>query len=212
MPTRSRLESLVATLHKSKRQGSASLPAAKRRGLVREFGTDAIRALLQVEHLLDHHRRDGVAPAAGTHRIDPDTAMMQHTLRAARRAAGGAVKAVDMVCQRLAPNAFCSIRPPGHHAESAASMGFCFYNNVAVAATHDASTPAVLADAWGDALRGVVWAVVLREQKYRNRSLEQANQVAQYVRLLQASPQGAQPFERSIQPPFHLYYGGKIVP
>ncbi|MFN8509478.1 MAG: substrate-binding domain-containing protein [Deinococcaceae bacterium] len=61
-------------------------------------------------------------------------------------------------------------------------------------------------------LRGVVWAVVLREQKYRNRSLEQANQVAQYVRLLQASPQGAQPFERSIQPPFHLYYGGKIVP
>lgn len=76
------------------------------------------------------------APAAGTHRIDPDTAMMQHTLRAARRAAGGAVKAVDMVCQRLAPNAFCSIRPPGHHAESAASMGFCFYNNVAVAATH----------------------------------------------------------------------------
>lgn len=50
MPTRSRLESLVATLHKSKRQGSASLPAAKRRGLVREFGTDAIRALLQVEH------------------------------------------------------------------------------------------------------------------------------------------------------------------
>jgi hypothetical protein len=50
MPTRSRLESLVATLHKSKRQGAKSLPAAKRRGLVREFGTDAIRALLEVEH------------------------------------------------------------------------------------------------------------------------------------------------------------------
>jgi hypothetical protein len=50
MPTRSRLESLVATLHKSKRQGVKSLPAAKRRSLVREFGTDAIRALLQVEH------------------------------------------------------------------------------------------------------------------------------------------------------------------
>jgi acetoin utilization deacetylase AcuC-like enzyme len=62
--------------------------------------------------------------------------MMAHTLRAARRAAGGAVKAVDMVCEGLAPNAFCSIRPPGHHAESAKSMGFCFYNNVAIAAAH----------------------------------------------------------------------------
>lgn len=96
--------------------------------------TDQQLARVHPPHYLES--LEASTPASGTYRVDPDTAMMAHTLRAARRAAGGAVKAVDMVCEGLAPNAFCSIRPPGHHAESAKSMGFCFYNNVAIAASH----------------------------------------------------------------------------
>ncbi|GHD77986.1 histone deacetylase family protein [Vogesella fluminis] len=79
---------------------------------------------------------EACSPSTGTFRVDPDTAMCPGTLQAARRAAGAVVKAVDMVCNREAPNAFCSIRPPGHHAESARSMGFCFFNNIAVGIAH----------------------------------------------------------------------------
>ncbi|GAB2950593.1 histone deacetylase family protein [Aquaspirillum soli] len=75
-------------------------------------------------------------PLTGTFRVDPDTALMPNTLKAARRAAGGVVKAVDMVCQGQAPNAFCAIRPPGHHAESSKAMGFCYFNNIAVGIRH----------------------------------------------------------------------------
>lgn len=75
-------------------------------------------------------------PETGTFRVDPDTALMKHTLTSARRAAGGVIKAVDMVCRGEAPNAFCAIRPPGHHAESEKAMGFCYYNNVAVGIRH----------------------------------------------------------------------------
>jgi len=66
--------------------------------------------------------------------LDPDTRMNPATLRAARRAAGAAVAATDAVIAGQARNAFCSIRPPGHHATRNAAMGFCFFNNVAVAA------------------------------------------------------------------------------
>lgn len=75
-------------------------------------------------------------PSIGTFRVDPDTAMSPGTLKAARRAAGAVVKAVELVSEDKAPNAFCAIRPPGHHAESAKSMGFCFFNNVAVGVAH----------------------------------------------------------------------------
>lgn len=75
-------------------------------------------------------------PLTGTFRVDSDTAMSPATLRAARRSAGAVIKAVDMVCEGKAPNAFCSIRPPGHHAESARAMGFCFFNNIAVGIRH----------------------------------------------------------------------------
>jgi len=68
--------------------------------------------------------------------LDPDTAMNPHTLNAALRAAGAAVLATDMVIGSEAENAFCSIRPPGHHAERARAMGFCIFNNVAIAALH----------------------------------------------------------------------------
>jgi acetoin utilization deacetylase AcuC-like enzyme len=76
------------------------------------------------------------SPAAGYVQVDPDTAMNPHTLAAARRAAGAAVLATDEVIAGRVEAAFCSVRPPGHHAERARAMGFCFFNNVAVAAAH----------------------------------------------------------------------------
>ncbi len=68
--------------------------------------------------------------------IDPDTVAGVHTWRAAMRAAGAAVAATDRVIDGLAANAFCAVRPPGHHATRDRSMGFCFFNNVAIAARH----------------------------------------------------------------------------
>ena len=76
------------------------------------------------------------APETGTVHLDPDTAMNPHSLRAALRAAGAAVLAVDLIFQNKIQNAFCSVRPPGHHACRARPMGFCIFNNVAVAARH----------------------------------------------------------------------------
>jgi acetoin utilization deacetylase AcuC-like enzyme len=73
-------------------------------------------------------------PRAGEVYTDPDTVMTPHTLRAARLAAGANVQAVDMVLSSQVTNAFICARPPGHHAERATSMGFCFYNNIALAA------------------------------------------------------------------------------
>lgn len=72
----------------------------------------------------------------GTIQLDSDTAMCTGTLEAALRAAGAGVLAVDMVMGGAVETAFCSVRPPGHHAERSRAMGFCFFNNVAVAAEH----------------------------------------------------------------------------
>lgn len=79
---------------------------------------------------------ESVAPHVGTYRVDSDTAMNSGTLKAARYAAGAVVTAVDLVVQRKAPNAFCAVRPPGHHAETQKAMGFCFFNNVAIGVMH----------------------------------------------------------------------------
>ena len=76
------------------------------------------------------------APERGLVHLDPDTAMNPHTLAAALRAAGAAVLATDMVIKGEVAAAFCSVRPPGHHAERARAMGFCIFNNIAVAAAH----------------------------------------------------------------------------
>jgi acetoin utilization deacetylase AcuC-like enzyme len=81
-------------------------------------------------------RIEAMAPKRGIVHLDPDTAMNPHTLTAALRAAGAAVLATDLVIKGEASNAFCSIRPPGHHAERSRAMGFCLFNNVAVAAAH----------------------------------------------------------------------------
>lgn len=68
--------------------------------------------------------------------LDPDTWLAPHTLDAALHAAGAVVLGVDLVMRGETETAFCAIRPPGHHAERHRAMGFCFFNNVAVAAAH----------------------------------------------------------------------------
>jgi acetoin utilization deacetylase AcuC-like enzyme len=75
-------------------------------------------------------------PARGIVHLDPDTAMSPGTWDAALRAAGAAVLATDLVAGGKAENAFCSVRPPGHHATRTRPMGFCIFNNVAVGAMH----------------------------------------------------------------------------
>lgn len=74
--------------------------------------------------------------AAGCYPIDSDTVLNAHSLNAALAAAGAAVAATDAVMAGQLKNAFCAIRPPGHHATPSTSMGFCLFNNIAIAARH----------------------------------------------------------------------------
>jgi len=73
---------------------------------------------------------------AGVGALDPDTFMSEGSLAAAYRGVGAVVKAVDMVMGGEVANAFCAIRPPGHHAEREKPMGFCLFGNIAIAAKH----------------------------------------------------------------------------
>jgi acetoin utilization deacetylase AcuC-like enzyme len=83
--------------------------------------------LSQVEKLM---------PQTGHAHLDPDTVVSPHSLQAAKRAAGSVVKAVDLIMNGDLSNAFCSVRPPGHHAEKMRTMGFCVYGNAAIGAAH----------------------------------------------------------------------------
>ena len=76
------------------------------------------------------------SPQSGLQYLDPDTAMNPHSLNAALRAAGATVLATDLVMTQQTVNAFCAVRPPGHHAESALAMGFCIFNNITVGVAH----------------------------------------------------------------------------
>jgi acetoin utilization deacetylase AcuC-like enzyme len=76
------------------------------------------------------------APHQGSVDLDGDTTMNPFTYPAALRAAGAVVMAVDLVMAGKVENAFCNIRPPGHHAEKGRAMGFCLFNNIAVGAAH----------------------------------------------------------------------------
>ena len=84
------------------------------------------------------HVREIIAcsPAQELVHLDPDTYMNPHTLDAALRAAGAVLMATDLVLDGKADNAFCCVRPPGHHAERHKAMGFCIFNNIAVGALH----------------------------------------------------------------------------
>jgi acetoin utilization deacetylase AcuC-like enzyme len=101
-----------------------------------------VAPLADIDSLARVHTRAHVdyirsrAPTEGYASIDPDTMMNPHTWQAALLAAGAAVAATTAVIEGRYDNAFCSVRPPGHHAEPARAMGFCFFNNVAIAARH----------------------------------------------------------------------------
>ena len=75
-------------------------------------------------------------PASGRVALDADTSMSPGSLPAAYLAAGGALAAVDAIMRGDVEHAFCAVRPPGHHAENAMAMGFCLFNNVAIAARY----------------------------------------------------------------------------
>ena len=98
--------------------------------------------LVHADDLKRVHRSDYVdlifeqAPTEGYVQLDPDTAMNPYSLAAARRAAGAGVLAVEEVMAGRAANAFCAVRPCGHHATPGRSMGFCIFNNIAVAAAY----------------------------------------------------------------------------
>ena len=77
-----------------------------------------------------------LAPSQGFVEIDGDTMMSAGTLLAAERAAGAGVLGVDIILDGEAGPVFCPVRPPGHHAEAGAALGFCLYNNIAIAAAH----------------------------------------------------------------------------
>ncbi len=82
-------------------------------------------------------------PEVGTTKIDPDTYLSQGSLRASRLAAGACVEATEAVLSGKIDQAFCAVRPPGHHAEVARAMGFCLFNNLAIAAEVALQDPGV---------------------------------------------------------------------
>jgi acetoin utilization deacetylase AcuC-like enzyme len=92
--------------------------------------------LLRVHSVAHVDRILAGAPADGQHRLDEDTLMSPGSVEAALRAAGANVAAVDAVLNGDCLRAFCAVRPPGHHATRDQAMGFCLFNNVAVAAAH----------------------------------------------------------------------------
>jgi acetoin utilization deacetylase AcuC-like enzyme len=105
--------------------------------IAREQAPAASLDTIALAHPMDYIEtiRDAT-PKDGLVRLDADTSMSPGSFEAALRAAGGATRAIDEVMSQSAANAFVATRPPGHHAETAVPMGFCLFNNVAIAARH----------------------------------------------------------------------------
>ncbi len=121
-----RLRAIVGALE---RQPFAALLRQAARPVARE-------ALLRVHPEAYVAAIEAASPQRGYAELDGDTTMCPYTLAAAMHAAGAACQAVDETMARRADNVFVAMRPPGHHAERATPMGFCFFNNVAIAARH----------------------------------------------------------------------------
>ncbi len=100
----------------------------------------AAQGIVQAAQTKDHFRRVEEAFANGLDRLDMDTTISMLSFDASLYAAGGAITAVDAVMQGEADNAFVAVRTPGHHATAERTMGFCIFNNVAVAARYAQNT------------------------------------------------------------------------
>ncbi len=112
------------------RLDAAGVGAELARAEAREVAPDLLHAV----HPAEHVRRLAAACAAGPGHVDGDTAICAASYRAALLAAGGVVDAAERVWSGAWSNAFVAVRPPGHHAEERAALGFCLFNSVAVAA------------------------------------------------------------------------------
>ena len=104
------------------------------RGVDAPEATDA--QLLRVHTAQHLENMQKMMPQQGLMRLDQDTVISPKSMKAARRAAGAVVAAVDLLMDGSMNNAFCGVRPPGHHAESNRALGFCLFNNIAVGAAH----------------------------------------------------------------------------
>jgi acetoin utilization deacetylase AcuC-like enzyme len=115
-----------------------ALEAEEFHPLLRELAPQATREQLNLVHPLAYiDEIVAIRPEPGAFvEIDSDTLMSHGSAEAALRAAGGAVMAVDAVMEGWARSAFAAVRPPGHHAERARAMGFCFFASAAIAARH----------------------------------------------------------------------------
>ena len=94
------------------------------------------RGIIQAAHTKEHFNKIETAFENGVEYLDADTVVSMHSFDAAIYAAGGVCRAVDAVMKGEAKNAFVAVRPPGHHATAENAMGFCLFNNVAVAARY----------------------------------------------------------------------------
>lgn len=104
--------------------GRREAPAADKAALARVHGAGFVQRVLES------------VPQSGRRALDPDTILSPGSGTAALRAAGAMIAAVDAIAAGTARNAFCAVRPPGHHAEPLRAMGFCLFNSIAVAARH----------------------------------------------------------------------------